>query len=178
MKKLLQEIARVGGKKGRTGYLVLCKVVEAAIRAMPGDWMIRDLCEEVGRESGKSGGAVYRALARTVREIWEEGDREELEELLGYPFYEAPSAKELVAALAQTLWCRETAVEYCLLESGLPKRYGIWCRAVVGKDLLAASGPFSTDREAVLRLVEKLNREKYTVPQFQELLMQGLPRDL
>lgn len=171
MKEVSQELAGIGGTKHRKGYRLFCSVIAAAIRSMPEDRSMQELCEEVGAEYGKKGGTVYKALARTVKDIWENGNRKELERIIGYSLYEELSPKEMVMGLAQALGYRENVqVEYRIVESGLPPKYGI-CGGADPNGDFALLAPFSTDHEAVQQLVEQLNREKPSMRQFREMLL-------
>ena len=99
MKKVAEVITRIGGRRSKNGYGVLCQVVEAALRDMPEERSIGALCAEVGQRCGKKGETIYKSLARSVRDIWENGDRQTLEQVAGCRFREEPSPKELVMEL-------------------------------------------------------------------------------
>lgn len=170
MKKVAQVIARISGRRSKGGYGVLCQVVEAALRDMPEERPIGVLCQEVGLHSGKKGDAVYKSLARAVRDIWENGDRQALEQVTGCRHREEPSPKELVVELVQALWEQEGPAEYHVLEGGFEKKYGIWGR---GGGELTFMAPFTYNREGVDRLVERWNREQLPIRQFQEMILLG-----
>lgn len=171
MKRVAQVIAGISGRRSKKGYWALCQVVEAALRDMPEERAIGVLCGEVGLRCGKQGDTVYKALARAVRDIWENGDRQALEQVTGCRLWEEPSPKELVMELVQALWEQEAPVEYHVLEGGLEEKYGIWARS--GEEVFTAMAPFSRNREAVSRLVERWNREQLPIRQFQEMILLG-----
>ena len=167
----------LSGLHGRKHNRILRQVVEAGLARMPGELSIGLLCAEVGRENGKRGDTVYKALTRTVRDLWEHGDRKELERLMGYRLTEVePSAKELVTALVSTLWSQCIRVEYHLQEGGLDHRVGISCRMVdlrTEEETSVVMAPFSRDREAVMELVERWNREQLPLQQFRDMILLG-----
>ena len=171
MKKVAEVITRIGGRRSKNGYGVLCQVVEAALRDMPEERSIGALCAEVGQRCGKKGETIYKALARAVRDIWENGDRQALEQVAGCRFREEPSPKELVMELVQALWDQEAPVEYHVLDGGLEKKYGIWVQS--SGEAFTAMAPFTRDREAVSRLVERWNREQLPIGQFREMILLG-----
>ena len=166
----------LGGLHGRNHNRILCFVVSVGLVRMPKEALLGDLCAEVAEQTGKRKDAVYKALTRTVHDIWEHGDRQELERLMGYRQAEEPSAKELVSALIQTLWQRDLRVEYCLQEGGLERKVGIRCRVSNGETCIMP--PFSRDREAVLALIQRWNREQLPLEQFRDMILLGQLRDL
>lgn len=173
MKKVAQIVAGFCGRRSKNGYGVLCQILEAALAAMPEERPLGVLCEEVGRASGKKGETVYKALARASKDIWENGDRQKLEEVVGYRLREEPSPKELVTSLTQALWCGE--VEYHLLEGGLEQKVGIWVQTE--ENGYVALPPFSRNREAVCQLVEQWNREQMPVQKFREMILMDRLRE-
>lgn len=171
MKKVAQIVAGFCSRRNKSGYAVLCQVLEAALAAIPEERPLGLLCEEVGRMSGKKGGTIHKALARTTREIWENGDRQELERVIGYRLLEEPSPKELVMSLTQALWCGESRIEYHLLEGGVEQKVGVWART--GEDEYVVMPPFSCNREVVGQLVDQWNREQMPVQKFREMILVG-----
>lgn len=163
------------GLHGRNHNRILCLVVSAGLVRMPEEALIGDLCTEAAEQLGKQQSAVYKALTRTAHDIWENGDRQELERLMGYRQAEEPSAKELVTALIRTLWEQEPRVEYCLQEGGLERKVGVCGRAVDGEVCILP--PFSRNREAVLALIERWNREQLPLEQFRDMVLLGQLRD-
>lgn len=143
---------------------------------MPEERSLGALCAEVGQQRGKRGDAIYKALTRTVHDIWENGDRQELDRLMGYRQAAEPSAKEMVTALIRTLWNRDAQVEYRLQEGGVEQKVGIRCR-VMSEGFCIIMPPFSRDRAAVLRLIERWNREQLPVQQFRDMILLGQLRE-
>ena len=163
------------GLHGRNHNRILCLVVSAGLARMPEEVLLGDLCAEAAEQLGKRPGAVYKALTRTAHDIWEHGDRQELERLMGYRQAEEPSAKELVTALVRSLWQQEPHVEYGLQEGGLERKVGICCRAADGETCIMS--PFSRNREAVLALIDRWNREQLPMEQFRDMILLGQLRD-
>lgn len=167
MRKVEQAL---GELRGRNHNRILCHVVSAGLDRMPEEALLGDLCAEAALRLGKQQSAVYKALTRTVHDIWEHGDRRELERLMGYRQVSEPSAKEMVTALIRMLWQQELQVEYCLQEGGLERKVGIRCR-VAGGETCVIMPPFSRDREAVLALIERWNREQLPLEQFRDMIL-------
>ena len=171
MKRVARIVASFSGRRSKNSYTVLCQVLEQALAAMPEERSMGALCQEVGEATGKKAEAVYKSLSRAVKDIWENGDRQALERVIGYHLLEEPSPKELLVSLTQALWRQEPAVEYHLLEGGLERKVGVWART--GENDYVVMQPFSRDREAVCRLVEQWNREQMPVQKFREMILLG-----
>lgn len=169
----MRNVERELGKlHGRNHNRILCHVVSAALNHMPEEVLLGELCAEVGVEMGKHQDAVYKALTRTAHDIWEYGDREELERLMGYRQVTEPSVKELVMVLVQSLWRQGPRVEYCLQEGGTDHKVGIRC-CVLGEGTHVIMAPFSRNREAVSAMIERWNREQLPVEQFRDMVLLG-----
>lgn len=167
MRKVEQAL---GELHGRNHNRILCYVVSAGLAHMPDEVLLGTLCAEAAEQLGKQQSAVYKALTRIAHDIWEHGDRQELERLMGYRQVSEPSVKEMVTALIRTLWQQELRVEYCLQEGGLERKVGIRCRAVGGETCVIMP-PFSRDREAVLALIDRWNREQLPLEQFRDMIL-------
>lgn len=165
----------LGGLHGRHHNRILCLVVHAGLTRMPEEALLGDLCAEAAEQLGKRKDTVYKALTRSAHDIWEHGDREELERLMGYRQAEEPSVKELVTALIRTLWQQELRVEYCLQEGGLERKVGIRCCSTGGE--VCIMPPFSRNREAVQLLIDRWNREQLPLEQFRDMILLGQLRE-
>lgn len=166
----------LGRLRGRKRDQVLCHVVKAGLRCRSEELHLGALCDQVGAACGKRGDAIYKSLTRAIHDIWEYGDRCELECLMGYHVVEKPSAKEMVTALVQTLRGQEIQLEYRLQEGGLDQKVGVACRAVdlnTGEVEYVVMAPFSRNRETVCQLVEKWNREQMPMEKFREMVLLG-----
>ena len=171
VKKIAQTVAGFSGRQGRNGCGVLCQVLEKALAAMPEELPLGVLCQEVGQQTGKKAEAVYKALSRSIKDIWENGDRQALEQAVGYRLLEEPSPKELVVSLVQALWSQEMDVEYHVLEVAMEQKVGIWARTEENEYVVMP--PFSRDRETVSRLVEQWNQEQMPLQKFREIILLG-----
>ena len=174
MKEVDEVIARISKKKGRSHYQVLSSVVEATFHCLPKEAKIGAICEEVGRECGKSGGTVYKDLSRKVDDLWEYEDHEELKKTLAYSLCLPPTTKELVLELAQAV-LRETEkrVEYYVLEVSCPTGFGIWGRSLGPDARSAAVAPFGEKREKAERIVAWLNQEQVPLDVFVALFQRN-----
>lgn len=161
---------------GRNHNRILCHVVSAGLSHMPEEALLGDLCFEVAQQQGRQRDAVYKALTRTTHDIWEYGDRQELERLMGYHQITEPTVKEMVTALIRSLWQQEAHVEYSLAAGGLDHKVGILCK-VVDKGITVAMAPFSRDKEAVLALIDRWNREQLPLEQFKDMILLGQLRE-
>ena len=171
VKRVDRIVASFSGRHSKNSYTVLCRILERALAAMPEERSMGALCQEVSQFTGKKAEAIYKSLSRAVKDIWENGDRKALEQVVGYHLLEEPSPKELVMSLTQALWSQEPAVEYHLLEGGLERKVGVWAQTGDGDYLVMQ--PFSRDRTAVCRLVEQWNREQMPVQKFREMILLG-----
>ena len=109
MKCIQREVACISGRRGKSCYYVLCCVVKTAIQYLPAEISMQELCSEAGDLCGKKKEAVLKALSRATKDIWEYGNRQELNRVMGHDLYEKPSPKDLVIALAQLLWFEMSA---------------------------------------------------------------------
>jgi hypothetical protein len=172
MRKVEQALV---GLRGRNHNRILCRVVSVGLAHMPDEVLLGELCAETAERMGKRKDAVYKALTRTVHDIWEYGDRLELERLMGYRLAEEPSVKELVTTLIRTLWRQDLRVEYCLQEGGLERKVGIRCCSADGE--VCIMPPFSRNREAVQLLIDRWNREQLSLDQFRDMILLGQLRE-
>lgn len=173
MRQVSAEISRISGRGGRSCYTILGYAVEAVLPHGSKDFKMGDICEEVARAHSLSSQTVSQALSRAARDSWEYGQRENLEDLMGHALCEKPSPKDLVKALADRVRAHrgEQQVEYHVLEAGIPRRYGIWGRAVGAEAVSAASMPFTGDREEAACIAERLNREQLSIETFRDLFL-------
>jgi len=182
MKKYAMEIAQFAGRRGRTCYEALDCAVEIAVRYLPKEVPIKDICREAAGVCHKEADALYKALSRVPKDIWEYGNRENLETIIGYTLCERPSPKELVFSLAQAFWCREMekqrTMEYHVLEAGLSDQYGIWGESMTSDECCIVIAPFSASRENVNAMVDQLNREQISAMEFKERILRGDYPDL
>ena len=174
---ILRTVEKISGKLSRDCYYDLCCLVKAAIPRMPGTFSMETLYPEAQRYSEKEKDTLAKALSRAAEDIWAYGDREALRQLFRRMPREKPAPKDLVRALAMSVWRKRKAkdrppVRYQLLESLYPRRFGIrgesWdpaCQLVV---LL-----YSRDRAEVEQLVQALNRDQVPLQEAQERFLCG-----
>ena len=67
---------------------------------------VKDMMRD-GKERKDS--SLSKALSRALEDIWENGDRQELEKLFGYKDMVRPTPRELVCRIAEYAWKREPA---------------------------------------------------------------------
>ncbi len=175
--EILLAVEQIGGRLSRDCYCDLCCLVETAIPHLPGTFSMEALYAEAWAESGKEKDTLAKSLSRAAEDIWAYGDREALRQLFRRMPREKPAPKDLVRALAMSVWRKRKAqdrppVRYQLLESLYPRRFGIrgesWdpaCQLVV---LL-----YSRDRAEVEQLVQALNRDQVPLQEAQERFLCG-----
>ena len=110
MRKYAMEIAQFAGKRSRDCYDVLACAVEVAQSYMPRESQMSEICRETGKLCDKDEKAVYQAICRAAKDIWEYGNIPNLEKAICYSLCVKPSPKELVTSLAQAFWNREMCI--------------------------------------------------------------------
>ena len=177
MRKYAMEIAQFAGKRSRECYDVLACAVEVARSHMPRESQMNEICQEAGRLCEKEEKAVYQAISRAVKDIWEYGNIPNLEKVICYSLCVKPSPKELVTSLAQAFWNREmesgSALRFQVLEAGLPPQYGIWGTTISGDDGCVVVAPFTSNREKAEEIVSSLNQSHMTAVVFRDQLING-----
>ena len=95
---------------------------------MPGTFSMETLYPEAQRYSEKEKDTLAKALSRAEEDIWDCGDRAELQKLFQRVLREKPTPKDLVRVLALSVWRRRKAVRpqvrYQVLETRHPRRFG------------------------------------------------------
>ena len=174
--EILLAVEQIGGRLSRDCYCDLCCLVKTAIPHLPGTFSMEALYAEARAESGKEKDTLAKSLSRAAEDIWDCGDRAELQKLFQRVLREKPTPKDLVRVLALSIWRRRKAVRpqvrYQVLETRYPRRFGIrgesWdpaCQLVV---LL-----YSRDRAEVEQLVQALNRDQVPLQEAQERFLCG-----
>lgn len=105
IKEATELVGRISGRRGKNCYCVLCRAVTVVVRYLPEEPQMKTICAETAQICGKGVPAVWKALSRAVDDLWEHGDREELERVLGHLPQEKPSPRDVVLLLACKLWC-------------------------------------------------------------------------
>lgn len=107
---ILRTVEKISGKLSRDCYYDLCCLVKAAIPRMPGTFSMETLYPEAQRYSEKEKDTLAKALSRAAEDIWDCGDRAELQKLFQRVLREKPTPKDLVRVLALSIWRRRKAV--------------------------------------------------------------------
>ena len=107
---ILRTVEKISGKLSRDCYYDLCCLVKAAIPRMPGTFSMETLYPEAQRYSEKEKDTLAKALSRAEEDIWDCGDRAELQKLFQRVLREKPTPKDLVRVLALSIWRRRKAV--------------------------------------------------------------------
>ena len=170
---ILRAVERISGRLSRDCYLDLCRMVEAAIPCMPGNFSLEALYPAAQQGSGKGRSALTRSLSRAADDVWLNGDREELARLFQHPLRDKPSPKDLIRALAMSVRRARTSggVRYHVLEFRYPRRF-----AIVGESgapptrlIVLISG---RERAEAEQAAERLSREQVPLEEAGERLLQ------
>ena len=173
--EILWAVDEISGKQSRDCYHDLCCLVKAAIPHLPGPFSMETLYTEVRAENGKEKDTLAKSLSRAAEDIWAYGDRAALERLFRRTLPDKPMPKDLVRALALSVWRRRkecTPVRYRLLESLYPRRFVIRgeTREPACQMVLLLRGRDRTEAE---RLVRELNRDQVPLREVQERFLNG-----
>ena len=103
MKEIKRMISRISGHRNRESYAILSYAVDVARRYQPQEPKMETIVSEVADTLGQRKGtaAISRSLSRVAMDIWEFGNRRELERILGRHLEEPPTPRELVLRLAE-----------------------------------------------------------------------------
>ena len=174
---ITRAVKRISGRWGKECYFDLCCVVETAMAYMPGTFDMNVLCKKAERLCEKGEKSIAQAVTRATKDSWENGDREKLHQLFQHVLREKPSPKDLVTALAQSVWDQrrnQPKACYRVTESQNPVRYGYMGYTQNPRTQFALA-PFCAERERVEKLVERLNREQVPLKQVVESALNGDP---
>ena len=178
MKEIKEAVARISGHRNQACYTALCYAAEAARRYQPQEPRMKTILADAAAQMGAPGGVstLSKALSRVTRDIWDHGDRRELEKLFGGTLLEQPSPRALVLRLAESVWRSRAApgsgIVYRQWQSLSDGSYGI---AVDVKEpkYHAVTSPFCREQETVERLVRQLNRDQVPLETFEERYLHG-----
>ena len=180
MKEIKRMISRISGHRNRESYAILSYAVDVARRYQPQEPKMETIVSEVAEMLGQRKGtaAISRSLSRVAMDIWEFGNRRELERILGRHLEEPPTPRELVLRLAEYLWIREESPEsagriiYRCCKSLAGAGYGITV-TLQDTGYRAATGPFCGDAELADRLVRLLNECQVPLEIFEERYLEN-----
>lgn len=171
---ILRAVGRLGGRQSRACCRDLCRMVEAAVPYMPETFSLEQLYPAAGASEDRSREALARSLSRAAEDVWENGDREELARLLGCRTRYKPAPKELIRALAMSVWLerrrRQAGASYRMIESDYPRRIGVVGESGDPPVRLVVLMP-DQERDAVERMVEHLNRERTSLEEAELFLL-------
>lgn len=164
---ILRTVEKISGKLSRDCYYDLCCLVKAAIPRMPGTFSMETLYPEAQRYSEKEKDTLAKALSRAAEDIWDCGDRAELQKLFQRVLREKPTPKDLVRVLALSIWRRRKAVRpqvrYQVLETRHPRRFGFSGESWEPERHLVVLLP-GREQAEVEQLVRRLNQRQDPYP--------------
>lgn len=101
MDEIKSVLTLISGHRSRECYEVLFFAVEVACKYQPREPSMRFIASETCQLLGGSIQARQKALSRAAIDIWEFGDRRELERIYGRSVPDQPTPKELVLQISQ-----------------------------------------------------------------------------
>ena len=147
---ILRTVEKISGKLSGDCYYDLCCLVKAAIPRMPGTFSMETLYPEAQRYSEKEKDTLAKALSRAEEDIWDCGDRAELQKLFQRVLREKPTPKDLVRVLALSV-CGESWEPERHLVGLLPGR----------------------EQAEVEQLVRRLNQRQIPIQEAEERFLNG-----
>lgn len=173
---ILRTVEKISGKLSRDCYYDLCCLVKAAIPRMPGTFSMETLYPEAQRYSEKEKDTLAKALSRAAEDIWDCGDRAELQKLFQRVLREKPTPKDLVRVLALSIWRRRKAVRpqvrYQVLETRHPRRFGFSGESWEPERHLVVLLP-GREQAEVEQLVRRLNQRQIPIQEAEERFLNG-----
>lgn len=173
---ILRTVEKISGKLSRDCYYDLCCLVKAAIPRMPGTFSMETLYPEAQRYSEKEKDTLAKALSRAAEDIWDCGDRAELQKLFQRVLREKPTPKDLVRVLALSVWRRRKAVRpqvrYQVLETRHPRRFGFSGESWEPERHLVVLLP-GREQAEVEQLVRRLNQRQIPIQEAEERFLNG-----
>lgn len=173
---ILRTVEKISGKLSRDCYYDLCCLVKAAIPRMPGTFSMETLYPEAQRYSEKEKDTLAKALSRAAEDIWDCGDRAELQKLFQRVLREKPTPKDLVRVLALSIWRRRKAVRpqvrYQVLETRHPPAIRIQ-RRILGTGATSGGPAAGKEQAEVEQLVRRLNQRQIPIQEAEERFLNG-----
>lgn len=143
---------------------------------MPGTFSMETLYPEAQRYSEKEKDTLAKALSRAAEDIWDCGDRAELQKLFQRVLREKPTPKDLVRVLALSVWRRRKAVRpqvrYQVLETRHPRRFGFSGESWEPERHLVVLLP-GREQAEVEQLVRRLNQRQIPIQEAEERFLNG-----
>ena len=113
MKDIKEIVTRLSGHRNRACYPVLCCAAEVVRKYQPHEPQMKLVLAEAklmmkdGKQRKEN--SLFKALPRALDDIWENGDRKELEKVFGRKVIDRPTPRELVCQIAEYAWEPKTA---------------------------------------------------------------------
>lgn len=169
MNDVKEVIGKISGRNNKECYQELRCAVEIVLEYLPDSPKMKVVQEEIVRRIGKQTNttAVAKALSRAARDIWEYGDRENLEAVFGHSLKEAPSAKGLILTLAEYVYDEVTYSKWASYPTDGKGIYGRSRR----QSVMAA--PVTEEGELLERLIVLLNQRQVPITEFMDRFLNG-----
>ena len=158
---ILRTVEKISGKLSRDCYYDLCCLVKAAIPRMPGTFSMETLYPEAQRYSEKEKDTLAKALSRAAEDIWDCGDRAELQKLFQRVLREKPTPKAV-----------RPQVRYQVLETRHPRRFGFSGESWEPERHLVVLLP-GREQAEVEQLVRRLNQRQIPIQEAEERFLNG-----
>ena len=178
MKEIKETFARISGHRNQACYTVLCYAAEAACRYQPQEPQMKTILADAAARMGmvEMPGTLSKALSRVMRDIWDHGDRRELEKLFGGELVEQPAPRALVLRLAEAAWQKRPApgreIRYRLWRSLTDESYGV-AVDIEEPEYHAVTSTFCRDLKTAEELVRRLNQGQIPLEIFEERYLDG-----
>lgn len=178
MKEIKETVARISGHRNQACYTVLCYAAEAACRYQPQEPQMKTILADAAARIGmvEMPGTLSKALSRVMRDIWDHGDRRELEKLFGGELVEQPAPRALVLRLAEAAWQKRPApgreIRYRLWRSLTDESYGV-AVDIEEPEYHAVTSTFCRDLKTAEELVRRLNQGQIPLEIFEERYLDG-----
>lgn len=171
MTRAEEVVKKVSGLDYKTFYPVLCCALEVVTEQIPRQLCMNDIVAKVSVRTGMKPTAVSKAISRATTDIWDNGNRAELEKIYGHSLAsdKKPLPRELVLKLAQYM---AKPVEYRLWEEGHSGRFGIAAADPVTGHWIAIA-PFCPEQLRVEDFICFLNRIHAPLDTFQDLFFES-----
>lgn len=105
--RVRQLLSQIGLSCNRETYRTLTLMVEGALRSGRDNVQMKALHIYAAENSGKSLSSITRAISRAMDDLWINGDRDELTDLLGKPLTSRPRPRDLVTCLRDYILAEE-----------------------------------------------------------------------
>lgn len=165
-----QIVNRISGRNNLTCYEVLRYAIDVSLEHYPEHLQMKVIDREVARKAEMTVKpmAVSRALARAAADIWENGCREQLEQIYGHQLHDAPSALSIIHTVSDYL---ANVVEYKLI-----RVHGATDVCVIvgcNREQNVAVAVDKGDPAVLMRITETLNRGQVPIDAFLEFYFEN-----